>query len=174
MKWTLGREPTHLVGALLGLLLLAPGSCSRPDHPFRYSVVDVPISLAVGTVRTPEFLVVKHWYWILVQVEKSLPFEKMNCMMGVYSSPLDLKDCSSDDPLLRAEWVVRDGDAIVWAGSSKTTGDGMWEEKHIYKFLGGFPAQNGKKYVVEVKFTRDGTPLNVANPRLIVVKQGEE
>jgi hypothetical protein len=24
------------------------------------------------------------------------------------------------------------------------------------------------------KFTKDGTPLNVANPHLIVVKQGEE
>jgi hypothetical protein len=26
--------------------------------------------------------------------------------------------------------------------------------------------------VVEVKFTKDGTPLNVSNPHLIVVKQG--
>jgi hypothetical protein len=29
--------------------------------------------------------------------------------------------------------------------------------------------ESGKKYVVEVKFTKDGTPLNVANPHLIVI-----
>jgi hypothetical protein len=29
--------------------------------------------------------------------------------------------------------------------------------------------KNGRKYVLEVKFIKDGTPLNVTNPRLVVM-----
>jgi hypothetical protein len=50
----------------------------------------------------------------------------------------------------------------------------MYTKDYIFKFLGNFPAIAGKKYVVEVKFTKDGTPLNVANPHLIVIKQGDQ
>jgi len=43
----------------------------------------------------------------------------------------------------------------------------------MFKFLGSFVVELGKKYVVEVKFTKDGTPLNIANPHLIVIKHKE-
>ena len=97
----------------------------------------------------------------------------MQCMMGVTAGPLDSKDCSSNDPLLRADWAVLDGDHIVAQGSNPDKCACKFEKKYIYKLLGSFPAEAGKKYVVEVKFTKDGTPLNVAHPHLIVVKQGE-
>jgi hypothetical protein len=50
----------------------------------------------------------------------------------------------------------------------------MYTKENIFKFLGKFPALSGHKYVLEVKFTKDGTPLNVANPHLIVTKIGDE
>jgi hypothetical protein len=50
----------------------------------------------------------------------------------------------------------------------------MYTKDYIFKFIGSFPALAGKKYVVEVKVNKNGTPLNVANPHLIVVRQGEE
>ena len=129
----------------------------------------------MGTVRTPEFTPAKnHWYWVMVQVEKPLPFQKMVCMMAVTSSPLDSKDCTSDDPLLRADWTVWQDGNPVSRGSSTAVADDMFTDKNIFKFLGDFPALAGKKYVVEVKFTKDGTALNVANPHLIVVEQGLE
>jgi hypothetical protein len=56
--------------------------------------------------------------------------------------------------------------------SSTTEGVGKFENKYIYKFLGNFGADAGKRYVVEVKFTKDGTPLNIANLRLIIIKEG--
>lgn len=146
----------------------------RPDHPYRYSLADIPVSLALGTVRTSPLPVVAHWYWIMVQVEKPLPFLQMQCMMGVTSGRRDPKDSSSDDPLLQADWTVWDGDRIVARGSIPARCACMSEDKHIYKFLGGFPGTAGRQYVVEVKFTRDATALNVANPHLIVIKQGEE
>jgi hypothetical protein len=63
---------------------------------------------------------------------------------------------------------------LVSNGSSTTKADAKHTKQYIFKFLGSFPAEAGKKYVVEVKFTKDGTPLNVANPHLIVIKQGDE
>lgn len=171
MRWIPGRKLVGLAGGALGMLLFVPGAAgSHKDHPYRYSVVDVPVSLAVGTVRTPTFPVVSQWYDIMVQVEKPLPFRQMACMMGVASGLFDPKDCNSNDPLLRADWKVLDGDQIVDKGSIPDRCACKFEDKYIYKFLGSFAGEAGKKYVVEVKFTRDGTPLNVANPHLIVIR----
>jgi len=158
-------------GAICALFIVPGVSAGRhKDHPYRYSVVDMPVSLAVGTIRTPEFSVSGQWYDIMVQVEKPLPFNQMVCMMGVTAGPLDLKDCSSSDPLLSADWAVLDGDKVVDKGTIPTRCACKFEDKHMYKFLGDFGGEAGKKYVVEVKFTKDGTPLNIANPHLIIIK----
>jgi hypothetical protein len=130
----------------------------------------MPVSLSVGTVRTPEFSVVYQRYEIMLQVEKPLPFEKMVCMMAVTQDPFDSRHCSNNDPLLRAEWTVWDKDHIVDKGSSTTEADAKFSDKYIFKYLGGFTGEKEKKYVVEVTFTKDGTPLNIANPHLIVVQ----
>ncbi len=90
--------------------------------------------------------------------------------MGVTAGPLDSKGCGSNDPLLRADWTVWDSGHMVNDGASTTSAAAKFENKYIYKFLGSFAGEASKKYVVEVKFTRDGTPLNVANPHLIVTK----
>ena len=167
----------NLVSGVLGMLFLATVASAggHPAHPYRYSVVDIPLSLAEGTVRTPEFSHRKtSWQWILLQVERPLPPSQMRCMMGVTEGPLDSKDCTSDDPLLRADRTVWEDGKILSSGSSTTQADAKLTKDNIFKFLGKFPALAGKKYVLEVKFTKDGTALNAANPHLIVTKIGEE
>ena len=138
-------------------------------YPEKYSAVYMPVSLAAGRVRTAEFPVKKDWYDIMVQVEEPLPFTQMTCMMGVTSGPLELKDCASDDPVLRADWTVWENGHMIRWGSIPNGCGCIFMDKHIYKQLGSFPAESGRKYVVQVHFTKDGTPLNVANPRLIVI-----
>src|SRR5437868_1481371 len=119
MKCMFTRKLIVGICGMLGLLLFVPAVSARShkEHPYRYSVVDIPVSLGIGTVRTPEFPVITYWYWILVQVEKPLPFRQMQCMMGVATAPRRSKDCSSNDPLLRADWTVWDGDRLVQQGS---------------------------------------------------------
>jgi len=39
---------------------------------------------------------------------------------------------------------------------------------YIARYIGDFQAESKHKYVVEVTFTKDGSSLNVTNPRLIV------
>jgi len=89
-------------------------------------------------------------------------------------SPASWKDCPLSDRLLRADWTVWENGKIASSGSSTTHADDIYTKDNIFKFLGKFPALLGKKYVLEVKFTKDGTPLNVANPHLIVTKIGDE
>ncbi len=172
MRWISRRKWLRSSIGAMSLLFLVPGTFAggHKEHPYRHSDVDMPISLAVGTIRTPEFSAAAQRYDILVQVEKPLPFPQMTCMMGVVGGPLDLKYCSSDDPLLRADWAVWDGEHFVDKGTLPNRCACKFEDKYIYKFLGSFSGEVGKRYAVEVKFTKDGTPLNVANPHLIVIQ----
>lgn len=176
MKWMQGRTLVEVAGGIVGMLLMTSTASGglRKDHPYRHSVVDMPVSLAIGTVRTPEFAPATHWYWIMLQVEKPFPFKQMQCMMGVTANPLESRDCRIEDPLLRANWKVFSDGEVVKSGSSTVEAAAKYTNRNIFKFLGSFPALSGKKYVVEVSFTKDGIPLNVANPHLIVIQQGEE
>jgi hypothetical protein len=159
-----------LIGGTLALLLLAL-SVSAGDskvHKYRGSEIDMPVSLAVGTVRTPEFAVRHEAYFIMIQAEKRLPFVDMECMMGLTAGPLETSECNKE-PVLKADWTVLDGEHIVAQGSNRTEADAEYTNDYMFKFLGKFMGESDKKYVVEVKFTKDGTPLNVTNPHLIVI-----
>jgi hypothetical protein len=140
-------------------------------YPQKYAAVYMPISLAAGRVRTPEFPVTKRsqWYDIMLQFEKPLPFLRMVCMVGSNSGVLDKKVCEKDDPIVRADWTVWEDGRIVEWGSTRDCCGSIFTEQNIYKEIGSFPLEAGKKYVVQVHFTKDGSPLNVANPHLIVI-----
>ena len=134
----------------------------------------MPISLAAGRVRTPEFPVKKHsqWYDIMLQFEKPLPFRQMKCMVGATSGRPDKQDCEKDDPVVRADWTVWEGGRIVEWGSipnylvpySRTRTSSSRSAVSHWKWA--------RSYVVQVHFTNDGSPLNAANPHLIVIPHG--
>lgn len=176
MKLRLFRESVALIATIFCVLLVVPCviAKSHTDHPYRYSIVDMPVSLSEGTVQTPEFSVESHGYWILIQVEEPLPFNQMRCMMGTVSGPWDSSYCNSDDPILRADWTVLDGEHVVSRGSIPDRCVCKFDNKYIFKFLGSFLGKAGRKYVVKVTYTKNGRPLNVANPHLIITKIGNE
>jgi hypothetical protein len=159
-----------LIGGTLAMLLLAPSVSAGGSkvHKYRYSEIDMPVSLAVGTVRTPEFAVKHEAYFIMIQAEKRLPYVDMKCMMGLTAGPLEGSECNKK-PVLKADWTVLDGEHIVAQGSNRTEADAKYTNEYMFKFLGKFMGESEKKYVVEVRFTKDGTPLNVTNPHLIVI-----
>lgn len=144
-------------------------------YPQKYAAVYMPVSLAAGRVRTPEFPVAKAQYYdIMLQFEKPLPFLRMECMVGATSgSRLDKKDCEKDDPVVRADWTVWEDGRIVEWGSIPDNCGCIFTDKNIFKLVGMFPLEAGKKYVVQVHFIKDGSALNVANPRLIVIPHGD-
>jgi hypothetical protein len=169
MKWISGRKLIGFLGGALAVLFLPGVSVgSFNDHKYRDSEIDMPVSLAVGTVRTPEFAVRHEAYFIMIEAERHLPVDDMRCIMGLKDGTLNYKDCNKE-ALLQADWTVWDDGHIASRGSSSGFGPAEFTNKYLFKFLGKFMGECGKKYVVEVKFTKDGTPLNVTNPHLIVI-----
>jgi hypothetical protein len=160
----LEKDP-HPREALEGMVV-DPGEANR--RKYRYSTIDMPVSLAPGTVETEAFSVQREAYFIMIQAHKRLPFREMVCMMGVTSGPLDAAECN-EDPLLQAEWTVWDGDDLVAYGMNRLEAEAEFTDEHIFKFLGTFMGDSGKKYVVQVKFTTDASRLNATYPHLIVI-----
>jgi hypothetical protein len=188
---------TQIWTIAIGLLIITPASRAgeRKQWPSKYAVVEMPVSLAMDTIRTPEFPVDGQWYDIILEVEKpsSLPFHQENCMLGTTLGPLDVKDCHRDDPLLQANWAVCERDSeqcqhelpsqlqhgtlmqrtpgIVSRGSIPDNCACKFTAENIYRQLGSFATQRNNRYMVEVRFTKDASALNVANPHLLIIRQ---
>lgn len=151
--------------------VVAADPYDRKAYPQKYSAVYMPLSLAIGRVRTSEFSISKRseWYDIMLSFEKPLPLQQMRCMTGTTAGPLDKRPCEKDDPILRADWTVwLDGRIVQWGSIPDNCGC-KFAAEDFFKQIGSFPLEKGKKYVVQVHFTKDGTPLNIANPHLIII-----
>jgi hypothetical protein len=129
--------------------------------------VSMPISLAIGTVRTPEFITKHKIYSVAIQSEWRLPAVVLRCKLGFGVVPPTDK-CRAQ-AVLEADWRVLEGDRVVAQGhaggiSSKFEAG----EDYIARYIGDFQGESKHKYAVEVTFTKDGSSLDVTNPRLIV------
>jgi hypothetical protein len=171
MKRFFGSQFVRFVCGALGFSALVSLAWSGPCFLCRKPAVDMPISIDIGTVRTPEFPVKREAYEIYIEEEWRLPAGEQKCMMGVLLSG-EPNHCSMFhfDRLLDADWTVRDGERIVAQGSVHDYGSGYGASRqYLDRYLGDFVGEKNKKYVLEVKFMRDGTPLNITNPRLVVM-----
>jgi len=149
------------------LTALADGKTPNCSPDPRLSV-DMPISLAIGTVRTPEFPVKHKPYDIDIRAQWNLPTDELKCRMGFELSP-GYPQCRLE-PLIEADWTVWEGDHVVAHGLDKgKSGDFEAGACYLARTIGTFAGESKHKYVVEVKLTKDGTPLNVTNPRIVVI-----
>lgn len=153
-----------------GLTASAKSKCWYCDHD---ALVNIPISLAIGTIRTPEFSVKREPYMIVIAAKKGpIPFEELNCDMGL-ELYLSSEKCNTM-PFLQADWAVWDGDTLVARGSIRNrSSSGAWAQDSIERWLGGFVGASKKKYLVRVKVIEDESPLNVAEPRLMIISTKE-
>jgi hypothetical protein len=127
--------------------------------------VSMPVSLAVGEVRTPQFKVpVNQYYIISIEAKKRLPFDVLNCMMGISLVP---NNCGKE-PILQAKWTLWSDGQIVGQGSSDEHRGGGWENDTVQCMIGKFKGRPGDRYVLVVDFTKDGSQLAVTDPRLKV------
>ncbi len=98
---------------LVGLIFLCVGIgvygswvlwlATRTERP-----VNIPISMAVGHVRTREFkLNMSAPYTIEVEVQKKIPFDTLNCLLGMTMAPRStaLQECPDrpSNPRLKVE-----------------------------------------------------------------------
>ena len=172
------RKLVDLLGQALVVLGLMRGAMAQGPkiREYRRADVDMPVSLAVGTVRTPAFQVIPEAYYIMVQVFKPFPrrdmesFHQWMCWMAMASGPWVESYCNNEPPLLQATWRVLDEGRVVATGTSPLKGGSIYESDYMIKIIGQFLGEAGRKYLVEVNFTNDGTPLNAGTPHLIVIR----
>jgi hypothetical protein len=161
---------------LTGLALVAGGAvlfgvwaawlATRTDRP-----VDVPISMAMGHVRTREFKVnLNALYIIEIEVQKKIPFDTLNCLLGLGTSATSsaLQECPERPSVVRTSWTLTSDGRTVASGSSDDDREGDWGNESISRILGSFRSEDGRRYVLDVNVLADGSSLVPGNPRLKV------
>jgi hypothetical protein len=139
---------------------------TRTDRP-----VDIPVSMAIGHLRTREFKInLNALYTIDIEVQKTIPFDTLNCLLGTAMAPTStaLQECSDRPSVVKASWVLTSNGQTVARGSSDDYRSGAWMNNAISRELGHFQSQSGRRYVLDVDVLADGSPLAPGNPRLKV------
>jgi hypothetical protein len=140
---------------------------TRTERP-----VNIPISMAIGHIRTREFKTnMNAPYLIDVEVQKEkIPFDTLNCLLGMSMAPRSsvLQECPDKPSVVRASWVLTSDGQTVAQGSSDDYRSGAWMNDSISRELGHFQSQNGRRYALDVDVLSDGSSLNLGNPRLKV------
>lgn len=153
---------------LLVILLLGatPAFAQRCDHCNKDGL-EMPISLEMGTVRTPAFPVENAYYNIAIDVRWLLPREELRCKMGFAVSPSDM-DCEGKS-LLWLSWKVTDGSRIVAEGVDRGRSEAFYaNHQSLGRYIGRFKGTAKHQYIVEITFKRDASQLGVTQPHLIV------
>ncbi len=107
MRQLIGRIVKGMVCLVAVIPLLGaywPWEYVKYTHP-----VNMPVSLAVGHVKTPEFKVIKDRYIILITAKVGmLPIAQQECMMGMSIGPFDPSKCDKDQVIqaIQANWTV--------------------------------------------------------------------
>ena len=178
------RKVTLMAFMVVAMLLPVPfGDSQEVYHTYRNPETGMPVSLAIGSVETSPFHVKKATYAIIIQFAKQdsvpdfarrLSVNDMACMIGDLDiSGGGINHCHGEQ-LLQADWTVRDENKLVVAqGTFRQRGmQCVFLKGFILKYIGYFKAEHVGIYTLEVKFTKDGSPLNVCDPQLIVMRTG--
>ena len=128
--------------------------------------VDMPVSLTVGHIRTPEFKINQNaLYEIAIDAERNLPYQTLNCLLGV--EDIYPERCKDTQSVIRASWVLTSHGASIAHGSSDEFKGGAWSTT-VSRDIGSFRLEAGKRYVLDVDILNDGTLLQATHPRLKV------
>jgi len=156
------------------MLILVPfGDSQEVYRTYRNPETGMPVSPAIGSVETSPFHVKKATYAIIIHFAKRLPTQEIACMIGETARPTGIWGCNGEQ-LLQADWTVRDQNKLVVAqGTFHQRGmQCVFLKGFILKYIGYFKADRVGTYTLDVKFTKDGSPLNVCDPQLIVMRVG--
>jgi hypothetical protein len=107
-----------------------------------YVPVKMPLTMSVGHIRTKEFVVnVDARYQIEIEVEKKIPFDTLNCLLGM--APPMPNQCA-DQEVINAKWVLSTAGKVVGQGSSADDKGGGWASDTISREIGNFEGRKGR------------------------------
>jgi hypothetical protein len=156
----------------LGIALIASGFGLFAGRSIRSKTknsvpVDMPILLTEGLIRTPVFKTNQTALYIIqIEVEKTLPLETLNCLLGI--EHVYVERCRTTPSVIRASWALLAQGVVVAHGYSGDSAAGGWQANAVSRQIGSFISKQGQQYVLEVKMLSNASPLAVGRPRLKV------
>jgi hypothetical protein len=100
----------------------------------------------------------------MLEFDRKIDFDRMDCLLGLAFGDA-LKKCNEIPEVLDLKWSVTSDDYVVASGAPMRAGS---YSDTIARILGDFEAQKGRDYRVNLTLLRDGSELDIANPRLVV------
>src|SRR5689334_284238 len=129
--------------------------------------LDMPVSLAQGHIRSPEFKInLDAGFWIFVEVETKVDDEGVSCLTG-YTSDYCLKNGVRE---LRASWTLSDRGRVVARGSTESYQGSLGGMVTKARYLGNFSVPAGDHFVLDVEFPEDDSHFNGGRPRLTIAQ----
>jgi hypothetical protein len=162
-----------------GLLLMLLGVClfggwmlwlvTRVRYP-----IDLPVSMSVGHIRTPEFRVnLEALYLIEIGAEtKNIPSDTLFCLLGYKVEPRYQAMCANTPSVVKGSWTLRSDGKVIASGSTEDESGngegGAVTDRGIARVIGTFASEKNRPYVLDVDVLADGSQLAPGNPHLKV------
>jgi hypothetical protein len=151
------------------LLIIVGGSWALHDGIWyrtrTWRPVNQPISLTVGHIETPKFVVnVEENFAVDLAVDRSVPSDISVNVLGIGDL---ISQNNEDKPGFKLAWAVKSGNETVETGISDGRGEGYWGSA-TGRRLGFFHAQKNKPYTVQIDVIEEGSKLAPYHPRLLV------
>lgn len=127
--------------------------------------LNMPVSLAQGHVRSPEFKTnFDAGFWIFVEVETQVDDEGVSCLTG-YTSDYCRKNGIQE---LAATWTLSDNGRVVARGSTDKYQGSRGGTVTKARYIGLFSVPAGNHFVLDVDFPEDNGHFNGGHPRLTI------
>lgn len=132
---------------------------------YRWEPANFVLNLKPGISESPSFNIDKTSdYLIEIEVERNLPFERINCLLGFDGNSSQCRETPSP---IEMKWTVLSSEKVVAEGDSQQQRSGAWSTT-ISRTIGRFRGAKGSNYVVKVESLKDVSALAPTNPHIVV------
>jgi hypothetical protein len=131
----------------------------------------LPVSLAPGTIRTPEIKTdLDRTYDIVLDLEgPTIRGQQLNPALrpGPSTGSPGVNDATFVPNLIDISWELFDDDRLISHGNSVQGGWATWANT-LEGTIGRFEGHRGRSYSLVLEIKRDASQLNVDHPKIIV------
>ena len=132
--------------------------------------LDMPVSLARGHIRSPEFKInLDAGFWVRIEVETQADDAGVSCLLG-YTSEFCRENGVGE---LQTSWNLSDSGKLVAHGSSGSVLGWLPWRNSKARALGSFKVPAGDHYVLDLDISEDQSRFDADHPRLVIVESDD-